>query len=211
MRDLNESDGVASFNMIKKYIRESHLKQLSGYHSEFNNIESRSANDYSLLEWLGAFDIDSDQFDNVNDLVLNFGKMGLVENEKQNEIKIQFNDAENQYLNNERMLEDDFMAPIKPRFSDHRHRKTSPYFINYEEITDMSYYFNEISDNCSENINYLVTRRKKFRFSQGKEINETRNYFEGLKSNCLQSSEIDDSENIWRLSSKKVFFVPKLD
>ena len=198
---LNEIDlknGLVSFNLIKKYIHINHLKQLDGHNKKMENYENRTAFDYTMLEWLGVFDIDT-ELTHVDSFSTH--KNYLNDNLEQPDKSILMFDYENQYLNNERMLEEDFEFE-KLVFQE---KKKFHSLIEYDEIANMSFYFNEFSFTDSVSGNEFL--KKKQKFISNKNIALIREHFQSLNkfNEGRTNFHLDENHNIWRLNINERF------
>ncbi|CAF0839837.1 unnamed protein product [Brachionus calyciflorus] len=202
---LNDKLGIVSFDSLKEFMNESHLDQLMGYNQNLNSFENRSSGDYTLLEWLGVFDIDPDCV-KLSDLASELEKLNVKEEnpEENGGEQLQVFDFDNQYLNNERMLEDDFLLEIL----ESKPKKRSNFFINYDEISDMAFYFNELNtiEQSSDNFQYLVKRRMKFK-NLNSDILSVKEHFDNLHNfnKGRTNFHLDESYNIWRLNINERF------
>lgn len=199
LNGIDARNGLVSFNMIKKYIHDKHFKQFNEYNQNMNNFQNRTALDYTMLEWLGVFDIDTHL---ITDISKSVQKIELDTKKEQVDKSILMLDYDNQYLNNERMLEDDF--EFEKLVSKSRN-KNSHLFIEYDEISDMSFYFNELSTTDYSNSDKFLKKRRNLKPKN--DITLIKEHFEYLYqiNQGRTNYHLDENYNIWRLNINERF------
>jgi len=106
------TSGLLTFNALKEIMQENQMNQFEQHFSVHESNVNRNDSDYNLLEWLGILNIDDFNSSSMN-LIENKFKLNLKLN-KENHEEINLyketneNEEDNESVNNERMLENDF-------------------------------------------------------------------------------------------------------
>ena len=180
IKKLVDHECILSMNTLKEIIEPDIYAQFTGLNLELNNRHMKSSEDFTLLEWLGLFEIDdyyclNDKFNNLNiqDPTENIqNEEDNQDNQNEEDNQENQNEEGNQYnqqdvedetneinqitndINDERMLEDDFEI-FRQNFRKDQHIEYSYDCLIYpNDISEMLIKFNYYHG--SNVLNYLI-------------------------------------------------------